>query len=92
MCLSKSPNKHNRLFCKAFPLQEGLPEVIEKGDIGPKDDEKERSKRLVEEFGWDKAETQKIWCFGPETAGPNMLVDLTRVLILIFFFWDLVVN
>lgn len=55
-----------------------MPETIEKGDIGPKDDEKERSKRLADEFGWDKGDTLKIWCFGPETAGPNMLVDLTR--------------
>jgi len=30
MCLSKSPNKHNRLFMKACPMPEGLPEDIEK--------------------------------------------------------------
>ena len=30
MCLSKSPNKHNRLFMKACPLPDGLPEEIEK--------------------------------------------------------------
>lgn len=29
MCLSKSPNKHNRLFLKAAPLPEGLPEDID---------------------------------------------------------------
>ena len=29
MCLSKSPNKHNRLFMKARPLQEGLPKDID---------------------------------------------------------------
>ena len=33
MCLSKSPNKHNRLFMKACPLPEGLPEDIEKVSI-----------------------------------------------------------
>ena len=30
MCLSKSPNKHNRLFMKARPMPEGLPEDIDK--------------------------------------------------------------
>lgn len=33
MCLSKSPNKHNRLFMKACPLPEGLPEEIEKVSV-----------------------------------------------------------
>ena len=28
-CLSKSPNKHNRLFLKAAPLPEGCPEAID---------------------------------------------------------------
>lgn len=30
MCLSKSPNKHNRLFMKATPMPDGLPEDIDK--------------------------------------------------------------
>ena len=29
MCLSKSPNKHNRLFMKATPMPDGLPEDID---------------------------------------------------------------
>merc|ERR1719316_2054822 len=37
--MSKSPNKHNRLY--------------------------------------DKATTQKIWCFGPDGSGPNLVVDVT---------------
>ena len=30
MCLSKSPNKHNRLFLKAAPFPDGLAEDIDK--------------------------------------------------------------
>jgi elongation factor 2 len=78
VCLSKSANKHNRLYCTAQPLQEGIPDLIEKGDMGPKDDPKLRAKRLNEEFEWDKEEAQRIWGFGPENAGPNMLVDMTK--------------
>merc|ERR1711931_413161 len=33
MCLSKSPNKHNRLFMKAVPMPDGLPEDIDNGEV-----------------------------------------------------------
>jgi len=78
VCLSKSANKHNRLYCVAQPMEENLPEIIEKGDMGPKDDPKLRAKRLNEEFNWDKEEAVRVWTFGPDNAGPNMLVDLTK--------------
>ncbi|PPD71671.1 hypothetical protein GOBAR_DD31433 [Gossypium barbadense] len=71
--MSKSPNKHNRLYMEARPLEEGLAEAIDDGRIGPRDDPKVRSKILAEEFGWDKDLAKKIWCFGPETTGPNMV-------------------
>merc|ERR1719309_1123532 len=32
-CLSKSPNKHNRLFMKCLPFPDGLAEDIEKDEI-----------------------------------------------------------
>ncbi|KAB2601929.1 elongation factor 2 [Pyrus ussuriensis x Pyrus communis] len=76
--MSKSPNKHNRLYMEARPLEEGLPEAIDEGRIGPRDDPKIRSKILAEEFGWDKDLAKKIWCFGPETTGPNMVVDMCK--------------
>jgi elongation factor 2 len=78
MCLSKSPNKHNRLFVKALPLPEGLPEAIDKGEVTPKDEPKARARKLAEEFGWDPTEARKIWSFGPNTDGPNVLVDVTK--------------
>jgi elongation factor 2 len=78
MCLSKSPNKHNRLYCKAVPLADGLADIIDNGDLGPRDDPKVRGKRLAEEFGWDPTEARKIWAFGPNTNGPNVLVDVTK--------------
>jgi elongation factor 2 len=57
---------------------DGLPEMIEKGDLGPKDDPKVRGKKLVDDFGWEKGDTLKIWSFGPENTGPNILVDATK--------------
>ncbi|PWA54934.1 ribosomal protein S5/Elongation factor G/III/V family protein [Artemisia annua] len=76
--MSKSPNKHNRLYMEARPLEDGLAEAIDDGRVGPRDDPKVRSKILSEEFGWDKDLAKKIWCFGPETTGPNMVVDMCK--------------
>ncbi|CAD6229872.1 unnamed protein product [Miscanthus lutarioriparius] len=76
--MSKSPNKHNRLYMEARPLEEGLAEAIDEGRIGPRDDPKVRSQILSQEFGWDKDLAKKIWCFGPETTGPNMVVDMCK--------------
>lgn len=47
--MSKSPNKHNRLYMEARPMEEGLPEAIDEGRIGPRDDPKVHSKILSEE-------------------------------------------
>jgi len=76
--MSKSPNKHNRLYIQARPLEDRLPEAIDEGKLGPRDDPKNRTKILTEEFGWDKELTKKIWCFGPDTNGPNLFVDITK--------------
>merc|ERR1712100_355642 len=48
MCLSKSPNKHNRLHCKGKPLGDELSNDIEKGQCGAKTESKERGKILVD--------------------------------------------
>ncbi|CAG8435394.1 10754_t:CDS:2 [Funneliformis mosseae] len=76
--LSKSPNKHNRIFMKASPLQEELSNDIEAGKVTPRDDFKARARILAETYGWDVTDARKIWCFGPDTTGPNLLVDTTK--------------
>merc|ERR1712062_662613 len=78
MCLSKSPNKHNRLFMKAAPLPDGVAEAIEKGDITPRQEFKERARFLSDNFDMDVGEARKIWSFGPEGTGPNLLMDCTK--------------
>jgi len=78
VCLSKSANKHNRLYCTCRPLEEGLPEAIEKGEINARDDPKTRGRVLAEKYNWDVTEARKIWSFGPNTNGANVLVDCTK--------------
>mmetsp|Transcript_40381 Transcript_40381/g.79097 ORF Transcript_40381/g.79097 Transcript_40381/m.79097 type:complete len:849 (-) Transcript_40381:516-3062(-) len=78
LCLSKSPNKHNRLYCYAEPLPEGLPEAIDEGKFTPRDDVKIRAKELKNTYKMDEESVKKIWCFGPEGNGPNFLLDCTK--------------
>jgi len=78
MCLSKSPNKHNRLFMKAVPMPDGLAEDIDNGEVSNKQDFKIRGRYLADKYEYDVGEARKIWCFGPDTTGPNLMIDCTK--------------
>jgi len=77
-CLSKSPNKHNRLFMRCRPMPDGLPEDIDSGDVTPRQEMKERARYLADKYDYDVTEARKIWCFGPEGTGPNVVIDCTK--------------
>lgn len=78
VALSKSPNKHNRIYLKAQPIEEEVSLAIEAGKINPRDDFKARARIMADEFGWDVTDARKIWCFGPDGNGPNLVVDQTK--------------
>jgi len=78
VCLSKSPNKHNRIYMKAVPMPDGLADDIEKGDVTPRQEVKERARYMAEKYEYDPTEARKIWCFGPEGTGANIVVDVTK--------------
>ena len=46
--------------------------------MNQKQEFKERARYLAEKYDYDPGEVRKIWCFGPETTGPNILVDVTK--------------
>jgi len=78
--LAKSANKHNRLFCTVLPLSEEICKLFDDETVGPGMDPKDRSKVLREHpaFGWEEASTpQKIWCFGHDNIGPNIMCERT---------------
>jgi elongation factor 2 len=77
ICLSKSPNHHNRIWVQASPLPEDLIVEIDQGGI-IKEDPKARGKKLVEKYGWNATDSRKIWAFAPDEKGPNILVDCTK--------------
>merc|ERR1719298_346676 len=77
-CLSKSPNKHNRIYLRAEKMTEELCQAIEDGTLGPKADAKERMKTFRDKYEFDENAARKIWAWGPETEGANIIVDVTQ--------------
>jgi elongation factor 2 len=77
-CLSKSPNKHNRLFMTAVNMPDGLPEDIDNGEITPRQEFKARARFLSDKYDYDVGEARKIWAFGPEGTGPNLMMDVSK--------------
>ena len=78
LCVARSANKHNRLFCTTQPLNEELCQLIEKREICSTDDFKLKSQSIVEQFEWDPEDTKKVWAFGPDDCSANLLVDLSK--------------
>jgi len=78
-CISKSPNKHNRIYLSAEPLGEEVTKAIEDKEITMEQEAKIRARKLADDFKWDIVSARKIWSFGcPPDAIPNVLVDNTK--------------
>merc|ERR550532_3220041 len=77
-CLAKSPNKHNRLFMRAVNMPDELPTDIEDGKVTPRQEMKERARYLSDKYDYDVTEARKIWTFGPDGTGANIVVDCTK--------------
>jgi translation elongation factor EF-G len=46
--------------------------------VNARDDFKVRGRYLADKYEYDITEARKIWCFGPDTNGPNILTDCTK--------------
>lgn len=79
MCISKSPNKHNRFYMNAEPLGEDVVKAIDGGILSMEMEMKERARKLADDYKWDVTEARKIWSFGsPPDGVANFLVDSTK--------------
>jgi len=79
--ISKSPNKHNRIYMRAKPLTGGteLCKELEAKNITMEQELKSRARLMADNFGWDVTDARKIWTFGcPPDAIGNALVDCTK--------------
>lgn len=78
--MAKSANKHNKLYVWGGHLTEELVEAIDPVDgsgatIGAMDDPALRSKELQTTHGWHKDDAKKIWAFGPNGRGANLMCE-----------------
>jgi elongation factor 2 len=77
VALAKSPNKHNRIYMTAQPLEEQLVEDIESGKFDTRQEFKQRGRVLADNYGWDVNQARKIFAFGPSDYDANIIVDST---------------
>jgi len=81
LCVSKSPNKHNRLYVWANPLNNDLVNAMDKQEIkfSGYSDVKDFARDMQNKYNFDATEARKIWTFGcPPDAIANMVVDTTK--------------
>ena len=72
--MSKSPNKHNKIFMRVEPLADDVLEMIRTGKIKEDMDQKEMAK-LLREKGWSTDEARNVAAI--DISG-NVLVDETK--------------
>lgn len=61
----------------AEPLEKGLAEDIEKGAISMSWESKKISEFFQTKYEWDLLAARSVWAFGPDSTGPNILLDDT---------------
>lgn len=76
-CFGVTPNKKNKLTMVAEPLDKGLAADIERGAVSLDMSPKERADFFKTRYQWDTLAARSVWAFGPDSRGPNVLVDDT---------------
>jgi U5 small nuclear ribonucleoprotein component len=74
-CTSTTPNKMNKMTMIAEPIDKGLDLQIELEHIDLDWSKDRISNFFQKEYSWDLLQSQSVWAFGPDTFGPNVLID-----------------
>ena len=77
LCFAETPNRMNRLAMTAEPLERGLADAAESGQIVADWPAERLEASFTTKFGWDKLAARSFWAFGPEPQGANALLDDT---------------
>ncbi|TPP48135.1 Elongation factor Tu GTP binding domain family protein [Leishmania donovani] len=64
-------------FMNGAPLKISEP-VVSFRETVTDADPKVRARFLADNYEWDVQEARKIWCYGPDNRGPNVVVDVTK--------------
>eukprot|EP00123_Amoebidium_parasiticum_P017644 comp23931_c0_seq1/m.42254 comp23931_c0_seq1/g.42254 ORF comp23931_c0_seq1/g.42254 comp23931_c0_seq1/m.42254 type:complete len:789 (-) comp23931_c0_seq1:227-2593(-) len=76
-CFAETPNKKNKLTMISEPLEKGLAEDIENHVVDVNWPKKKLGDFFQTKYDWDLLAARSIWAFGPDSQGPNILVDDT---------------
>ncbi|XP_003748347.1 116 kDa U5 small nuclear ribonucleoprotein component [Galendromus occidentalis] len=76
-CFAETPNKKNKLTMIAEPLEKGIAEDIENQVVEMDWDRRRLGEFFQHKYDWDLLAARSIWAFGPDSQGPNILVDDT---------------
>ena len=77
-CFADTSNRKNRLTIIAEPLDKGLAEDIERGELVSLDWPKKRVAGFFQDsYGWDVMAARSCWAFAPDSNGPNVFLDDT---------------
>ena len=76
-CFAETPNKKNKMTMIAEPLEKGLAEDIENEIVSINWNKKRLGEFFQTKYDWDLLAARSIWAFGPDSTGPNILVDDT---------------
>jgi U5 small nuclear ribonucleoprotein component len=78
-CFAETANKRNKLTFIAEPLDEGLAEKLEAGNVKLNRWDLRKTGRFFQsQYGWDLLSSRSVWAFGDSpTNGTNILMDDT---------------
>jgi U5 small nuclear ribonucleoprotein component len=76
-CFAETPNKKNKLTMISEPLEKGIAEDIENGNVSIHLPNRKLGDFFVNNYQWDLLASRNIWAFGPDDLGPNVLVNDT---------------
>lgn len=75
--MSKSANKHNKIYMIVEPLSEEVSKAINEGDLVSQDP-KIRVELFKKRFGQSEEWVKRILCYSPDDCGPNIIVDSSK--------------
>ncbi|KAJ1548336.1 hypothetical protein HK405_003625, partial [Cladochytrium tenue] len=74
-CYAETPNHKNKITMIAEPLENGVAEDVEAGNVKPDWPPRKMGEWFSTKYGWDLLASRNIWGFGPTANGPNVLVN-----------------
>ena len=76
-CFAETPNKRNKITMIAEPLDKGLGLDIESKNVVLEWPKKHLANFFTQKYDWDALAARSVWAFGPDSDGPNVLMDDT---------------